>query len=118
MKLGKRFVRSYRMASLIAVIALLPLLAACSSGGSEGTPSPSPSASSPPPSASSSSSETPAAERDPVTLTVLAWFIGPNQALFDKFHEMYPWITIEANTNIDKAVVNNVIAGEGGSRFP
>jgi len=116
MKLGKRFIRHYRLASLIAIIALLPLFAACSGGGSGGNASPSasspPASSSPQASASESPSATPDAEREPVTLTVLAWFIGPNQTLFDKFHEMYPWITIESNTNIDKAVVNNVIAGE------
>ncbi|MFD0715989.1 ABC transporter substrate-binding protein [Paenibacillus sp. GCM10027626] len=52
------------------------------------------------------------ANKEPVTLKLLTWFVGPNQVLFDKFHEMYPWITIEANTNIDKSIINNVIAGE------
>lgn len=54
----------------------------------------------------------PEEEKEPVTLTLHTWFVGPNQALFDKFHEMYPWITIEANTNINEAVINNIIAGE------
>jgi len=111
MKLGKRIVRRYYLASLIALLALLPLLASCSGGTSEGSASPS--VSSPPSSnASESPDPEPVSNPEPVTLTVLTWFVGPNQALFDKFHEKYPWITIEANTKIDKAVVNNVIAGE------
>jgi len=102
--------KRYYWISLIALVALLPLLASCSKGDS-GSSSP-PSASSPANSAVSQSPDSSGADPDPVTLTVLTWFVGPNQALFDKFHEKYPWITIEANTKIDKAVVNNVIAGE------
>lgn len=49
---------------------------------------------------------------DPVTLTLHTWFVGPNQALFDKFNEMYPWITIVPNTKINDGIINNIIAGE------
>ncbi len=103
--------KRYYLVCLIALLALLPVLAACSSnnsGGSASSSSSSPTKSTP----SESPSDTPVTAPEPVTLTVLTWFVGPNQALFDKFHEKYPWITIEANTKIDKAVVNNVIAGE------
>ncbi|BBI31599.1 extracellular solute-binding protein [Cohnella abietis] len=100
----------YYLVCLIALLSLLPVLAACSSNNSGGSESSSTSPTSP--TSSESTSNTPNSDHEPVTLTVLTWFVGPNQALFDKFHEMYPWITIEANTKIDKAVVNNVIAGE------
>ncbi|MFC4600047.1 extracellular solute-binding protein [Cohnella hongkongensis] len=110
MKMGNRIAYRYRLAGFVALFALLPLLASCLGGSGDAV---SPTASSPPASSGSAApGETPNADREPVTLTVLTWFVGPNQALFDKFHEMYPWITIEANTNIDRAVVNNVIAGE------
>jgi len=50
---------------------------------------------------------------DPVTLDLKFWFISPAlQAAIDAFHEEYPWITIQTNTSIQKAVINNVIAGE------
>jgi len=34
-------------------------------------------------------------EHEPVTLKLLLWFVGDYQKLIDKFHEKYPWITIE-----------------------
>jgi len=88
---------------LIAVLVFLPMLAACSGGGAE---------SSPPVSSSPSASSSDTGGQEQITLKVLTWFVGPNQALFDKFHEKYPWITLEAQTKIDRAIINNVIAGE------
>ncbi|MNI23037.1 putative ABC transporter substrate-binding protein YesO [compost metagenome] len=110
MRLLRRNSRNY---SLIAIFLsfMLILMTACTGGGS-GTATTSPAASKTPESSSTAPSPTPTTKKDPVTLTVLTWFVGPNQALFDKFHEMYPWITIEANTKINKGVINNVIAGE------
>ncbi|MBP1990965.1 ABC transporter substrate-binding protein [Paenibacillus eucommiae] len=44
-------------------------------------------------------------KHEPVTLKLLAWHVGAHQELFDKFHEKYPWITIEVvESGVDKAV--------------
>ncbi|WP_256757800.1 extracellular solute-binding protein [Cohnella sp. WQ 127256] len=108
---GKLRAKSYYLVSLIIILALLPVLASCSNNNAVSSATSS-SSSSTKPIPSESSSGLPETTQEPVTLTALTWFVGPNQALYDKFHEMYPWITIEANTKIDKAIVNNVIAGE------
>ena len=51
--------------------------------------------------------------RDPVELTIHAWFISPSiQATIDLFMQKYPWITIKHNGSINQYIINNIIAGE------
>lgn len=100
------------MLGFVVLLCFLTILPACSNNNdpkptSEATKTPDTSTPAP------TEAATPEPEkRDPVTLTVLTWFVGPNQALFDEFTKMYPWITIEANTNINGGIINNVIAGD------
>ncbi|UVI27300.1 extracellular solute-binding protein [Paenibacillus spongiae] len=123
-----------RNRSLIAImLTFMLVLAACSGGNGNGNAGNAPADSANTPSTNEKSdtgtnkganagtnagtneeTQTPAPsdDKEPVTLKLLTWFVGPNQKLFDKFHEMYPWITIEANTKIDGGIINNVIAGE------
>ncbi|MDF2652814.1 MAG: hypothetical protein K0Q73_8619 [Paenibacillus sp.] len=109
MKFRKKSSRKFAIIStVILLLAFLPILAACSGGDSNKPSSPTVS---PTGSASTAATPTPA-KKDPVTLTVLTWNAGPFQKLFDKFHEKYPWITIQANTKINGGIIKNVIAGD------
>lgn len=92
------------------------ILAACSNN------SPSNNTKDPAPPPAKSENNTPAPEpepepepeppKDPVTLTFHTWWVGNTQGVIDAFTAKYPWITIEAVTKIDAAVVNNIVAGE------
>jgi multiple sugar transport system substrate-binding protein len=118
MKFQMKNFRRFALISTILLLAILPILSACSNNGSEdSSSSPTASTATAIPTATPEATQSPAPsaspeKKDPVTLTVLTWFVGPNQKLFDKFHEKYPWITIEANTKINKGIINNVIAGD------
>lgn len=108
MKFRKKSPRKFAIVStMIMLLAFLPILAACSGGDSGSTPSPTAA-----PSTAASASPAATAKKDPVTLKVLTWNAGPFQKLFDKFHEKYPWITIDASTKINGGIIKNVIAGD------
>lgn len=99
--------------SLLTVLTFLLVLTACSGGGGGNSATEKPKD---PPMQTEEKKLDPTPSqpknKDPVTLKLHTWFVGPNQALFDKFHEMYPWITIEPVTKINGGIIKNIVAGE------
>lgn len=110
MKFGWKKIRSISLLGSTLLLSIFPLLSACSSN--KGPDPGSPAGPTSEQTASPTDSTQTTTPHDPVTLKVLTWFVGPNQKLFDKFHEKYPWITIEANTKINGGIIKNVIAGD------
>ncbi|MGZ9584237.1 extracellular solute-binding protein [Paenibacillus marinisediminis] len=103
--------------SLLVVLTFLLVLTACSGGGgntaTNNTDNPPAKTEEKKTDPAPTPTPTPEPEKkDPVTLKLHTWFVGPNQALFDKFHEMYPWITIEPVTKINGGIIKNIVAGE------
>ncbi|MFD0616656.1 extracellular solute-binding protein [Paenibacillus sp. GCM10027629] len=100
--------------SLLVILTFFLVLTACSGGGNSATDTPKDQpakAGEKQPDPAPTSTPEPE-KKDPVTLKLHTWFVGPNQALFDKFHEMYPWITIEPITKINGGIIKNIVAGE------
>ena len=108
-----------RLHAVIALLAFMLLLSACMGGGSgsgggggggggktDSTNNTNESdADKTPPSGSEN--------RDPVELTIHAWYISPSiQATIDLFQQKYPWITVKHNGSINQYIINNIIAGE------
>jgi multiple sugar transport system substrate-binding protein len=91
-----------RMKLLVAMIAAATLGVACTATGSSSTPSAGP---------SGSTSTSP----EPVTVTVWAYWSGRElrefTAMFDRLHDLEPWITVEVSGGIDdtkiKAAINS-----------
>lgn len=109
--------RNVRVLTVVLLSLILMLALAACSKSDNNTKEPTP-----PPANTSTTDNTPAPDpepepepeppKDPVTLTFHTWWVGGTQGVIDAFTAKYPWITIEANTKIDKAVVNNIVAGE------
>jgi multiple sugar transport system substrate-binding protein len=82
---------------LIAMALATTVAAACTAGGGS-TPTPSPSGSASP---------------QPVTVTVWAYWTGRElrefTAMFDRLHELEPWITVKVSGAVDDAKINAAI---------
>lgn len=109
------FKRKKRFGIVFLVTAFMLVLSACFGDGPKQVGAPSSGAGGGPSSspASSGSPAVSAEGKDPVELTIHAWYISPSiKATIDLFQQTYPWIKVKQNAAINQYIINNIIAGE------